>query len=667
MADILYTTKSGTEGYTGVTTDTWFQIMDERNKMAVDFGEPGAPQIAPTEFAPKDNREELNLTIAYAQNTAAEAKTGVDVINESYVAPKSVYIINDTTGNTIYNVDETYDRIYLVNNTLTEQSEIILPSLAFFKDAQKMTIVSHPNSVFNGKISWYDDNGTKNYINAVISKDNSLEFDYWEEIGDMVIRGTYSGYTFDENYYVGLLDNELGYSIAKYSKTDSLVWSKNITTGTTYDITSDRYGNYYIAHDVSGDTVTKLDQAGNKLWGLSIGNFMKKVLINLDDMLYVAGDTFTTEYGNATIGKYDLNGTQLWGTMYTGSVNDLARSADGTVIYAVGAPTDYTDQPFALKFYSAESGDMIAEIDDFGRTEINAVAVLANNNIVVGGIIASGTTHAVYTPEGENVLSGNISYTINDILADNANNFYVCGDNITKYDIDGAIVWEATHNATLYNMGFDSDGNVYAVGNSITENPDWTYVVSSGITVYGSYTFRRTNTGGNWTQSFYSTNGYTTPFVSATTTSASTPVGRCVIGLNSDPTTDANFPSIDYAIGFVNADSVPVIYESGTLVYTHPTALAGTTTDFDITYDGTNIRYYINGSLVRTTAREFGGLLYLDSSLYTGGGNSGFANVAFGDFTVNYTSIGRVFNATTGAVIKNIPGNGVTSTSVYVK
>jgi hypothetical protein len=66
--------------------------------------------------------------------------------------------------------------------------------------------------------------------------------------------------------------------------------------------------------------------------------------------------------------------------------------------------------------------------------------------------------------------------------------------------------------------------------------------------------------------------------------------GAIMFGLNSDPTTNANFTSIDYA-WYLNASGTLEIYENGTGTgvgygsYTTSTVLS-------ITYDGSTITYW---------------------------------------------------------------------------
>lgn len=65
-----------------------------------------------------------------------------------------------------------------------------------------------------------------------------------------------------------------------------------------------------------------------------------------------------------------------------------------------------------------------------------------------------------------------------------------------------------------------------------------------------------------------------------------------MMGLNSDPSTDANYTSIDYC-WYCVADGTTRIYESGVNKGTFATYTAGS--DLTIKYDNNTITYYING------------------------------------------------------------------------
>jgi hypothetical protein len=150
--------------------------------------------------------------------------------------------------------------------------------------------------------------------------------------------------------------------------------------------------------------------------------------------------------------------------------------------------------------------------------------------------------------------------------------------------------------------------------------PNFTNVTQSPT---DSSTFTKTG-GANavWDSQVYSTQGYVRGvYASARISSTS---GFAMFGLNSDPTTDAVYSSLDYAIYFANGTIS--IYESNTNPYTGGTYTTGDTAY--VTYDGVTVRYYLNGTLLRSVARAIGSALYFDSSIYTSG--LAFTNVSFG-------------------------------------
>ncbi len=96
-------------------------------------------------------------------------------------------------------------------------------------------------------------------------------------------------------------------------------------------------------------------------------------------------------------------------------------------------------------------------------------------------------------------------------------------------------------------------------------------------------------------------------------------------GLNSDPSTDGSYVSLDYAIYFVNDGSI-AIYESNVAKGTYGTY---TTDDvFEVTYSESTIYYLKNGVTFKTTTTTAGRTFYFDSALLGVGGV--LKNVQFG-------------------------------------
>jgi len=136
-----------------------------------------------------------------------------------------------------------------------------------------------------------------------------------------------------------------------------------------------------------------------------------------------------------------------------------------------------------------------------------------------------------------------------------------------------------------------------------------------------------------------------------------------MMGLNSDPSTDGIYTSLDYA-WYCNNDGYMYIYENGGQVgsnygtYTSSTLLT-------VAYDGTNVTYYKDGAIMRQVARAVGNALYLDSSFYSL--NAAANSVRFGPFAPNVAAQGTAnyvakFNAANSLVNSSIQDDGTTVT-----
>ena len=115
----------------------------------------------------------------------------------------------------------------------------------------------------------------------------------------------------------------------------------------------------------------------------------------------------------------------------------------------------------------------------------------------------------------------------------------------------------------------------------------------------------------------------------------STGARAMAFGLNTDPATDHSFASLDYAWHH-RTDLQWEIFEGGvsTGVVVAP-AVSGSN-HASIIYQGTSVRYYLNGVLARTATTTSGRAFYFDSSLYTQ--NAFFSQINFGLVLANTTS-----------------------------
>lgn len=174
----------------------------------------------------------------------------------------------------------------------------------------------------------------------------------------------------------------------------------------------------------------------------------------------------------------------------------------------------------------------------------------------------------------------------------------------------------------------------------------------AGVTITGN-TVKKTSTSGAYDAGFYSKDGYTGgAYVSWSMANATDVV---IVGLNTDPITDASYTSIDYGL-LCYSDGSLYAYENGNQQGSALGARASGDV-YSITYDGSNIRYYQNGVVIRTVAVTITNRLYADSSFATP--NAIVKNIQFGPLSSNnWSAIGGTGkpqdNATVGANSSNL-------------
>jgi formylglycine-generating enzyme required for sulfatase activity/alpha-tubulin suppressor-like RCC1 family protein len=171
-------------------------------------------------------------------------------------------------------------------------------------------------------------------------------------------------------------------------------------------------------------------------------------------------------------------------------------------------------------------------------------------------------------------------------------------------------------------VGGDNADNIYAFS--------WIPSSSSGMSVTSkNMVLNKTSSVVGWNEQVYSTAGFTNGAVCSA--KASQMGGLIMFGLNSDPTKDSDYTSIDYA-WFFAGDGLQ-IYENGNRVDNFATYSAPYTTStvLTITYDGSNVKYWQDGMLKRTVARPIGSPLFFDSTFYFQ--SNSINSVTFGPFS----------------------------------
>lgn len=188
---------------------------------------------------------------------------------------------------------------------------------------------------------------------------------------------------------------------------------------------------------------------------------------------------------------------------------------------------------------------------------------------------------------------------------------------VVRYLRNGVIVREkAAPDLTLYgrvafrDTGAAVRGLTFAALSAATPVP---FIARSGQIIIGPTSARkRLSASAGWDSDFVSLRGFEQCNIQFKATQTN---GFLMVGLNSDPYTDQNYTSIDGA-WYMKNDGTLQIYESGVQFtgfgsYTTKTLLG-------ITYDGTNLRYYKDNVLQRTTALA-GLTMFADASLHDPG------------------------------------------------
>ena len=120
--------------------------------------------------------------------------------------------------------------------------------------------------------------------------------------------------------------------------------------------------------------------------------------------------------------------------------------------------------------------------------------------------------------------------------------------------------------------------------------------------------FKKTGSNG-WNAQVRSSIGYNSGCSLSFTANINNRAG--MIGINTDPTTNNNYNTIDFA-WYMTGSSFAYIYENGASKGSFGSFSAGSI--FVITYDNNTVRYYLNGTLKRSVTVGAGKTYYLDSS-----------------------------------------------------
>jgi hypothetical protein len=213
-----------------------------------------------------------------------------------------------------------------------------------------------------------------------------------------------------------------------------------------------------------------------------------------------------------------------------------------------------------------------------------------------------------------------------------------------EYTTNNGANWDAMGSAQAFT--WDKDDNLTATSNSggisgllfelwtkalkaISQREGVSLTPDANMAVSGN-SFKKVAGGAAWNAQVYSRVGYQGGcWLSFVVANAATGFSR-MVGLNTDPTTDAHYTSIDFAIHINGSTGNAEAYESGSGPLGSATAVAVGDV-LTIVYDGQYVRYWKNATLIREVSAAADLTLYLDSSFYEQDGE--VTNVQFGPLT----------------------------------
>lgn len=167
-------------------------------------------------------------------------------------------------------------------------------------------------------------------------------------------------------------------------------------------------------------------------------------------------------------------------------------------------------------------------------------------------------------------------------------------------------------------------GSGTIVNNQLVES---TKLIASGnVTVSGTSII--SSTGGDWgTAQVYSSEGYAGGAYASFTVKTVGASRAFMAGLNTaSDLTDGGYTSLDFAFYFAEVNTLQ-IYESGNFIGNFGTFADGDT--FAVVYDGFQIFYYKNGSVVRTKTQTVTQKLFFDSAIATTSSTPLLTNIKF--------------------------------------
>jgi hypothetical protein len=359
------------------------------------------------------------------------------------------------------------------------------------------------------------------------------------------------------------------------------------------------YGTAAAAHS-SADAFVRMDGALAKSGPIDLGYIGKTIHVKLTSFnVFGAGEE---SLAGVTDYTYTLTGVQVTQNAAAAALLGITNAASDDILTASEKPPvilDYTDA--SAEYYGIDAQAAAYGIGSGSGTE-RGVYYLALSGLTI-------YLNTLTSPVAWNNLTGDTT---------------IVG---TTFRATWAAVYAARQ--TLLNKIASIAGTlaswtgVTGTGKPSDNATSDLNLIGRNVTIVGNGGVKSGGTSGVWDADAYSLESFTGgAFASATMVSASSNV---MFGLNSDPATDSNFTSIDYAI-YAAASGVLYAYESGVNVAGFGSYAAGDA--LAVLYDGARVTYLQNGTVLRTVAAPADIKFFFDSSFYDTG--AAIRNIRFG-------------------------------------
>ena len=331
-------------------------------------------------------------------------------------------------------------------------------------------------------------------------------------------------------------------------------------------------------------------------------------------------------YNSEDKNLYQYNNTTWEQVQPTGNETIIVAD-DNIVISGSGTAADpYSISSIPAKFMQNSDGSYT--FSNGVDPDINFIGMPLNHPIVSSSNATNGSCSQFSVNETRDVIiNGNFfdgsatvtipGQTVNNVTINNTTRITA---NVTSGGTGGSFdiqVTTDTGSSTLPN-GFN-----VAKGSS-TYNLGTMDIAITGAMTYNAGVLNKTSSSG-WNAQGYSIS-HAIPAGEAGNLSftAVTNDRLRMIGLNSDPATNASYTTLDYAI-YLHSNNNVYIYEHGASKGRYATYLPGD--NFEVNVDCTGrVSYLKNGSEIYNSATQATGDLYLDSSFHQT--NSGISNIS---------------------------------------